>query len=88
MGKSYRKPYSAITGHASAKSDKRRAARGVRRKLNQWLKAARDFQDDLIPHRLECSWNQVWSWQRDGKQHYYPPSQYALSDWHSKLTRK
>ena len=84
MGKSYRRPYAAITGVSSAKDDKQRAARGMRRKQNQWLKTISDFEDALIPHRRECSWNQVWCWKRDGKKHLslWPP------DWFQKITRK
>lgn len=72
MSRSYRKPYAAICGHdVSAKDDKRLAARGVRRKQNQWLRTTQDFEENgLVPHRLECHWNEVYGWSRDGKQRY------------------
>ena len=77
MSRSYRKPYAAVTGTGSAKEDKVRAARGVRRLQNYYLR--RILQHDLvdqflIPHRLECSWNEVYSWTRDGKQHLHFPT--------------
>ncbi len=71
MSRSYRKPYAAITGTVSAKDDKIRAARGVRRTQDGYLRKILqgDLLDEfLIPHRLECSWNEVYSWTRDGKQ--------------------
>jgi len=71
MSRSYRKPASAITGTKSAKRDKRIAARGVRRKQNQWLRADRDFEAECVPHRFECAYNDVWSWPRDGRQRFY-----------------
>lgn len=77
MSRSYRKPYAAITGTASAKEDKIRAARGVRRAQNYYLRRIlqHDLLDQLlIPHRLECSWNEVYSWTRDGNQHLHFPT--------------
>lgn len=69
MSRSYRRPYQAITGSPSAKKDKQLAARGVRRKQNQWLKTLEDFNENgLVPHRLDCRYNDVWSWSRDGHQ--------------------
>ncbi len=44
MSRSYRRPYAAITGLASAKSDKQLAHRGVRRKQNLALKTCIDFR--------------------------------------------
>lgn len=74
MSRSYRKPYSAITGHSSAKSDKQCAARGVRRKQNQYLKDNWQDEDNFImPVRYECRFNDTWSWHRDGKQRLYHP---------------
>jgi hypothetical protein len=71
MSRSYRRPYAAVTGTISAKDDKTRAARGVRhvQKCYLWKILHGDLLDQfLIPHRLECSWNEVYSWTRDGKQ--------------------
>jgi hypothetical protein len=69
MGKSYRRPFQAICGKGSAKKDKQAAARGVRRKQNEWLR--NNWQEEemgLVPHRYECHMNDVWGWSRDGKQ--------------------
>jgi len=71
MSRSTRRPYAAITGIASAKFDKRLAHRGVRRKQNLALKSCVEFEDLILPHRLECAWNNTWCWARDGGQHYY-----------------
>jgi hypothetical protein len=70
MSRSFRRPYAAITGTASAKSDKRLAHRGVRRKQNLALKTCDDYEYLLLPHALECPWNNPWSWGRDGAQCY------------------
>ena len=74
MSRSYRRPYAAITGTASAKDDKRMAHRGVRRQQNLALKISTDYENLLLPHRLECAWNNTYSWGRDGRQMNY-------SDW-------
>jgi len=42
VSRSYRKPYTAITGTKSAHADKKVAARGVRRRQNQWLYTLKD----------------------------------------------
>jgi hypothetical protein len=68
VSRSYRAPYASVTGVRSAADDKRFAARGVRRKQNQWLRETADFEDAIVPHRFECPWNDVYSWDRDGKQ--------------------
>jgi hypothetical protein len=62
MSRSYRSPFAAVTGARSAADDKRLAARGVRRKQNQWLRKRVDFDDAIVPHRLECPWNEVYCW--------------------------
>jgi hypothetical protein len=85
MSRSYRKPYCAITGCNSAKADKEWAARGVRRTQNQWLRKLDDHDTALVPHRLECTWNNVWCWGRDGKQRWQSPS---TDRWYRKLQRK
>ncbi len=71
MSRSYRRPFAAITGLASAKSDKQMAHRGVRRKQNQALRTCCDFESFLLPHRLECHWNNTYCWGRDGAQCYH-----------------
>ncbi len=68
MSRSYRKPYSACTGHSSARWDKTTAARGVRRKQNQVLRDAEDLEALQMPHRLECHHNNTYDWKRDGGQ--------------------
>jgi hypothetical protein len=70
MSRSYRRPFAAITGLASAKTDKQLAHRGVRRKQNSALKICPDYDDLLLPHFLECPWNNTWCWGRDGAQTY------------------
>jgi hypothetical protein len=77
MSRSTRRPYAAITGTSSAKSDKRFANRGVRRAHNRNLKCCTDLENLLLPHRLECSWNEVWIWGRDGKQIYRGDGHYS-----------
>jgi hypothetical protein len=60
MSRSIRRP--------SAKDDKRMAHRGVRRKQNLALKACLDYDSLLLPHFLECHWNDTYCWGRDGAQ--------------------
>lgn len=81
MGKSYRKPYSAVTGTGSAKQDKIYAHRGVRRAQKQALQQCLDWDDFLIPHKLECSGNETYSWGRDGKQSFQFPPTFKSSFW-------
>jgi len=68
MSRSYRRPFAAITGTASAKDDKTLANRGVRRKQDLVLKTCTDYEDLLVPHRLECDWNNTYAWRRDSAQ--------------------
>jgi hypothetical protein len=70
MSRSYRRPFAAITGLASAKWDKQMAHRGVRRKQNHALKICADYENLLLPHRLECHWNDTYNCGRDGAQCY------------------
>lgn len=92
MSRSYRRPFAAITGTASAKDDKRLAHRGVRRKQNLLLKTSPDFENLLLPHRLECAWNNNYNWGRDGAQRYLgclrnSPEEYNR-DYYQKVLRK
>ena len=74
MGKSYRKPYSAVTGVKSAKHDKLVARRCWRRVQEQAIRDCFDWEELVIPKRLEASFNDVWGWGRDGKQTLqFPP---------------
>ena len=73
MSRSYRAPFASVTRVRSAADDKRLAARGVRRKQNQWLRKTADFDEAIVPHRLECPWNEVYCWGRDGGQHFQVP---------------
>ncbi len=72
MSRSFRKPYSAITGVRSAADDKRVARRNWRHAQNHALRQPQiDWDEFLIPMRLEASYNEVYSWGRDGKQQLY-----------------
>jgi hypothetical protein len=56
----------------------------VRRRQNQWLRTTIEFENGVVPHKLECAWNEVYCWGRDGKQHLTVPdardwSRYLLS---------
>lgn len=73
MSKSRRRPYLAITGHGSAKKDKRMAARGMRRRQNRWLRVTTSFEDTAMPLRGECAWNNTYQWARDGRQRWIDP---------------
>lgn len=73
MSRSYRKPYAAVTGTKSAHEDKKTAARGLRRRQNQWLSTLEDIDGALAPHRLECAHNNTYDWRRDGRQHLIFP---------------
>ncbi len=77
MSRSYRKPYTAITGVRSAHDDKKTSTRGMRRKQNAWLHTLKDFDQAIVPHRLECTFNNIYSWGRDGRQSLtFPYSRY------------
>ena len=88
MSRSFRRPYAAITGLASAKSDKQLAHRGVRRKQNLALKTCADFENLLLPHTLECHWNNNYNWGRDGAQSYCGSLRYKEDDFDQKYYRK
>ena len=92
MSRSYRRPYAAITGLASAKNDKQLAHRGVRRKQNLALKTCADYENLLLPHRLECHWNDTYNWGRDGAQCYLrwmgKSDDAYFRKWHQKVLRK
>ncbi len=88
MSRSYRRPFAAITGLASAKSDKRLAHRGVRRKQNLALKTCPDYESLLLPHRLECAWNDTNIWGRDGAQCYLGSMCNSQDDYSQKYLRK
>ena len=70
MSRSYRRPFAAITGNASAKDNKRMAHKGVRRKQDLALKTVLEYDNLLLPHRFECAWNETYNWGRDGGQTY------------------
>jgi hypothetical protein len=73
MSRSYKKqPFMAICGSGSAKKDKIQAHRGERAAHKRVIHKAMKEQDYdvLLPHRLECNWNEVYSWGRDGNQMY------------------
>ena len=92
MSRSYRRPFAAVTGTASAKDDKRMAHQGVPRKEKLALKKCRDYENLLPPHRLECAWNNTYSRGRDGAQCYVNPwydsdDEYGLR-YYQRLLRK
>lgn len=71
MSRSYKnEPFQAICGNRSAKQDKTRAHRGERCAHRHAIKTALDFEDFLLPHKYECTWNETYCWGRDGKQNY------------------
>jgi hypothetical protein len=88
MSRSYRRPFVAITGPASAKWDKQMAHRGVRRKQNLNLRSCLDFDNFLLPHRLECHWNNNYIWGRDGAQTYLGSMCLAQDDYSQRYYRK
>ncbi len=92
MSRSFRRPYAAITGTASAKSDKQLAHRGVRRKQNLALKICAEFENLLLPHALECPWNNNYCWGREGAQSYCGSMRNRKDEYgrqyYSKLLRK
>jgi len=92
MSRSYRRPYAAITGLASAKSDKQMAHRGGRRKQNHALKTCADYENLLLPHPLECHWNNNYIRGRDGAQCYLgwmrDSDQDYFREWYQKVLRK
>jgi hypothetical protein len=81
MSRSTRRPFAAVTGTVSAKNDKRIAHRGVRRKQNLVLKICADYEDLLVPHRLECAWNNNYCWGRDGAQSYRGSLRFSTDEW-------
>jgi hypothetical protein len=68
MGKSYRRPYAAVTGCRSAAQDKLVARRCWRRAQEHALRNFTDWDSFLIPERYEANFNDVWTWGRDGNQ--------------------
>ena len=88
MSRSIRRPFAAITGTASAKDDKRMAHRGVRREQNFALENCADYEDFLVPHRLECAWNNNYCWDRDGAQSYLGFMRHSQDEWSRKYYRK
>lgn len=75
MSRSHKhQPFQVICGsNGSAKQDKRIAARSVRRAHKEAIQIAflnQDFEEFLLPDIYECSHNNCWSWNRDGKQRW------------------
>lgn len=73
MSRSFKhQPFAAICGGNSAHYDKMLAARGVRRKHRQVLHIALHTgeYEVTLPHRLQCSHNEVYNWGRDGHQYW------------------
>lgn len=81
MSRSYRKPYGTFCSiKSSAKYDKQFANRGARRKQNAYLKTVTDLDEVIIPHRYECAHNNVYDWNRDGRNHLMLPSNREWND--------
>jgi hypothetical protein len=79
MSRSYRKPYTSVTGvYTGSGDDKRVARRLVRRAENRAINNCQDFENFLLPHKYECSYNDPWGWGRDGKQYLCVPTS---DDW-------
>ena len=93
MSRSYRIPYAVFTSAPSAHEDKKIAARGLRRRLKQWIHILTDPEDALAPHRLECPHNDSYTWERMGRPYLTDPhipgpdDGWAYRRW-SKLHRK
>ena len=84
MSRSTRRPYTAVTGVSSAKQDKQRARQSVRTVEHQRLRTTTDYDTLLMPHRLECAWNDPWTWQRDGrKRRGVPPERSRSAGWYA-----
>ena len=87
MSRSYRKPYCPITGRGSAAHDKMVARRAWRRAQNQeiqrFVSNDLDWDEFIGVERYEASFNDVWSWGRDGKQtlQFPPPEKPKFSPW-------
>jgi hypothetical protein len=82
VSRSYRRPYAAFTSAESAHEDKKMAARGLRRRMNQWLHTLDDPETALTPHRFECPHNNTYAWDRDGRQNlFHPYNPYSDDDW-------
>ena len=88
MSRSLRRPFAAITGTASAKTDKRMAHRGVRRKQDHALRTCTDYESLLIPHELECAWNNNYCWRRDGAQTNYGRLRFSPDETNQNYYRK
>ena len=92
MSRSYRRPFAAVNGIASAKEDKQLAHRGARRKQGLTIKTCLDYEDLFLPHELECAWNNNYCWGRDGAQRYvglrYECGDERARRYHEKLQRK
>jgi hypothetical protein len=64
------------------------AHRGVRRKQDLALKTCADYESLLIPHELECAWNNTWCWGRDGAQIDQRRLRFSPDEWSQKHYRK
>jgi hypothetical protein len=77
MSRSFKhQPFMAVCGNGSAKQDKVMAHRGVRRTQKAYIRSTFEYEDFLLPHRLECPWNETYSWGRDGHQTWH-----GVDDW-------
>jgi hypothetical protein len=78
MSRSYRKPYASICKFYSNHEDKKIASKAVRHNSKTYLNTNWYRDDLLMPDKFECSDNDIWTWQSDGKLRYNTPTAY---DW-------
>lgn len=91
MSRSFKRhPFMAICGGGSAQQDKTLAARGIRRAHRQAIHIAihTEEYEVILPHRLQCCHNNVYSWGRDGKQTWQGEPEHWNKEWFVKAMRK
>ena len=91
MSRSFKhKPFMAICGNGSAQYDKTLAVRGVRRAHRQAIHIALHIGDYevVLPHRLQCTHNEVYSWSRDGNQMWQGEPENWTKEWFTRMMRK
>lgn len=66
MSRSFKKqPFDYICCGRATK-DRRRSNRGTRRTQNRYIRNHFSDEEFLLPHPLECPWNEKYSWDSDG----------------------
>ena len=78
MSRSYKKqPFWSVCKGDS--KDKVIASRTVRRANRRLIRLTKDWEDYSPLHRLDCNYNDVWSWNSDGKKRYRPLDYYKTT---------